>query len=144
MVTNWPLIELELAGQSKNSLACAIATIAIETASTFEPVREAFWLTEAWRRANLRYYPYYGRGYIQLTWDYNYLSAGQFAGIDLVTNPDKAMEPRTAAKIFAWYWKTRNLQESADKKDWAEVRRRVQGAYAGLDRLTQIVNELLK
>ena len=117
--------------------------MAIETASTFAPVREAFWLSEEWRRVNLRYWPYYGRGFIQLTWDYNYRAVGERLGLPLVADPELALEPKTAAAIFADYWLSRNISEPADRHDWAEVRRRVQGGDAGLDRLTQIADALL-
>jgi hypothetical protein len=43
-------------------VAYVLATTEWETAQTFKPVREAFWLSEDWRRRNFRYYPYYGRG----------------------------------------------------------------------------------
>jgi putative chitinase len=144
---NWPLIYQALhdIGQgSVRSLAAAIATTAIETASTFEPVREAYWLSEAWRRANLRYYPYYGRGDIQLTWLSNYLAAEEEIPIPgLVANPDLALEPGNAARIFAWFWAGRNLQAYADREDWRELRRLVQGGADGLDRLITIVTRLL-
>lgn len=147
---HWPLIEdaLHAVGQaSERSLAAAIATVAIETASTFAPVREAFWLwtaDEAWHRRNLtRYYPYYGRGYIQLTWDYNYKHYGNLIGVDILGEPDRALEPDIAAKVFAAYWKGRDIQEPADREDWREVRKRVQGGDAGLDRLVKIATQLL-
>ena len=53
------------------------------------------------------------------------------------------MDAGIAASIFADYWQSRNIQEPADRHDWAEVRRRVQGGDAGLDRLTQIADALL-
>lgn len=143
---HWPQIQqaLEAAGQaSTRSLATAAATVAIETASTFEPVREAFWLSEDWRRRNLRYYPYYGRGFIQLTWDYNYRAYGNLIGVDLLGEPDRALEPHIAAQVFASYWQGRDIQEPADREDWTEVRRRVQGGDAGLSRLVQIATDLL-
>jgi hypothetical protein len=145
---NWPLIAKVLTtwGQgSRNSLAAAAATVAIETASTFEPVEEAFWTSDAWRRANLRYYPYYGRGFIQLTWKDNYLTYGREIGMgdDLANHPELALDPHVAAVIFAAYWAGRDIQEPADRGDWREVRKRVQGADAGLDRLVQIVEALL-
>jgi putative chitinase len=82
--------------------AYALATAYHETAHTMQPVREAYWLSEDWRRANLRYFPHYGRGYVQLTWDYNYAKADQELGLDgaLVANLDLAMNPDTAAKIM--------------------------------------------
>jgi len=142
----WPALHTELVERdqaSRNSQAASIATCAIETAHTFLPVREAFWLSEAWRAANLRYYPYYGRGLIQLTWESNYRKLSPECGVDLVTEPDLALEPDHAAVIFAEYWLSRDIQTPADQEDWAEVRRRVQGGTAGLDELERIVGELL-
>lgn len=43
---------------------------------------------------------YCGRGYVQLTWKSNYAAAGKLLGIDLVANPDLAMDPDIAAKIM--------------------------------------------
>lgn len=82
-------------------LAYMLATAFHETARTMQPVREAFWLSESWRRQNLRrYYPYYGRGYVQLTWRENYERAGRRVGADLVANPDLAMRPDVAAVVM--------------------------------------------
>lgn len=52
--------------------AYVFATTYHETAATMAPVREAFRMSEAWRKANLRYWPHYGRGYVQITWKENY------------------------------------------------------------------------
>lgn len=41
-----------------------------------------------------------GRGYVQLTWRVNYERAGDALGIDLVSDPDLAMEPAIAARIM--------------------------------------------
>ena len=53
-------------------LAYVLGTVQRETANTYLPVREAYWLSEEWRKRNLRYYPAYGRGLVQITWDSNY------------------------------------------------------------------------
>lgn len=86
---------------SLSEAAYVLATVHWETNKTFEPVKEAYWVknAEAWRKKNLRYWPYYGRGFCQLTWDYNYKKAGDYLGVDLVKNPDKAMDPDISAKI---------------------------------------------
>lgn len=49
-----------------------------------------------------KYWPsgYYGRGYVQLTHDYNYKSMGIRLGIDLINNPDLALDKRYAADIL--------------------------------------------
>jgi hypothetical protein len=75
-------------------LAYIFATTYHETNRTMEPVREAYWLSEDWRKKNLRYYPYYGRGYVQLTWEENYEKYG------IASQPDRALEPPLAAFIM--------------------------------------------
>lgn len=81
-------------------LAYMFATAFHETAYTMQPVREAYWLSEAWRKQNLKYYPYYGRGYVQLTHKENYQYAGQFIGADLVRYPDLALDAGNASVIM--------------------------------------------
>ena len=49
---------------------------------------------------------YHGRGYIQLTHDYNYKKYGDMFGVDLLNNPDLAMDGDLAAKIAVAYWKS--------------------------------------
>lgn len=87
-------------GLTPPQTAYVLATAYWETARTMKPVREAYWLSEAWRKANLRYWPWYGRGYVQLTWEENYLRAGQRLGLDLTTDPDRVMEPSIASTIL--------------------------------------------
>lgn len=82
--------------------AYILATVQHETAGTFMPVREAFWLSEDWRRKNLRYYPFYGRGFVQLTWRANYAKFGTLLGLDLVNEPDLVMKPDTSAFILVY------------------------------------------
>src|SRR5690554_4483420 len=87
-------------GLLRNEAAYVLATTEWETNRTFEPVKEAYWLSENWRKSNLRYYPWYGRGFVQLTWETNYIKAGQKLGLDLTTNPDRVMDPSVAAQIL--------------------------------------------
>ena len=95
-------------GMLRNQLAYVLATCYWETAHTMRPVKEAYYLiktlktearVEAWRKKNLRYYPWYGRGYVQLTWRFNYDRAGKELDIDLLTEPDTALDPTIAADI---------------------------------------------
>jgi putative chitinase len=88
-------------GLSRDEAAYVLGTIHHETNGTFEPVKEAYWVKnpEQWRKKNLRYYPWYGRGFIQLTWEYNYKKAGEKIGVDLIKDPDLAMDPKNSAKI---------------------------------------------
>lgn len=47
---------------------------------------------------------YYGRGYVQITWDYNYKSLGKVLGIGdkLYVNPDLALDKDIAYKITSY------------------------------------------
>lgn len=83
-----------------NQWAYVFATTFHETKYTFEPVREAFWLSEAWRKKNLRYYPLYGRGYVQITWEDNYSYFTNLLGVDFLKFPDLAMVPKYAFQIL--------------------------------------------
>jgi predicted chitinase len=81
--------------------AYIVATTYWESAHTFRPVREAFYLPdpESYLRAK-PYYPYYGRGYVQLTWQDNYEHYGRILQSDLVGNPDRALEPAIALFVL--------------------------------------------
>lgn len=85
---------------SPEQIKYIIATAEWETNHQCVPVREAYWLKEDWRKRHLRYYPYYGRGYVQITWKENYEKFGKILGIDLVRKPDLALDPDIAAKIL--------------------------------------------
>ncbi len=43
---------------------------------------------------------FHGRGYVQLTGRRNYAKAGAETGVDLLADPDRALEPLIAAKIM--------------------------------------------
>lgn len=85
-------------------LGYMLATPFWETAHTMQPVREACFMgepepAESYRKT-LRYYPFYGRGLVQLTWEPNYKKQGDRLGINLVASPDKALEPAISADIM--------------------------------------------
>lgn len=82
--------------------AYMLATAWHETNRTVQPVREAYWLSEDWRKAHLHYYPWYGRGFVQLTWETNYQRADQELNLRgaVINNPDLAMDLNIAAKIM--------------------------------------------
>lgn len=90
--------------RSRDEIAYALATAHHETARfrTMEewgqgegrPYGEPIWLTSRQRVT------YHGRGFVQLTWLRNYALMSRRLGIDLVTQPDRAMEPAIAAQIL--------------------------------------------
>ena len=116
-------------------IAYVLATTKWETAQTFKPVKEAFWLSEDWRREHLKkYYPYYGRGYVQLTWKNNYQKYSQILGVDLVNNPDEALKENIALFILVHGFKTgtftgRKITDYIDssKTDFLNARRCING-----------------
>jgi len=119
---------------SVEQTAYVLATAYWETARTMKPVKEAYWLSESWRRHNLRYYPWYGRGYVQLTWLDNYKRASRKLGLDLTTDADAVMDPSVAAKILVvgmvegWFTGKRLDQYINDNtKDYISARRIVNG-----------------
>ncbi len=75
---------------------------------------------------------YKGRGYIQVTGRYNYAQAGEALGLDLVNNPALAAQPENAARIAAWYWTSRDINEAANSGDFVQVTRLINGGTNGL------------
>lgn len=120
---------------SPEQIAYVLATVDWETGHTFKPVREAFWKDEAWRSQNLsKYYPYYGRGFVQLTWESNYHKYSEILGIDLVNQPDRAMEPSLALIILVHGFRTgaftgKKLTDyiNGDGADFVNARRCING-----------------
>jgi predicted chitinase/chitodextrinase len=50
---------------------------------------------------------YYGRGPIQLSWNFNYKAAGDALGLPLLTNPWLVQQdPAVAWRTALWYWNT--------------------------------------
>lgn len=81
---------------SQAQIAYILATVQHETADSFQPVRESYYLGEPEaenHRRTLDYYPFYGRGYVQLTLLGNYRKYSDLLSQDLVNNPDLVMLP---------------------------------------------------
>ncbi|XRQ05568.1 chitinase [Actinomadura welshii] len=52
---------------------------------------------------------YYGRGPLQLSWNFNYKAAGDSLGLNLLNNPWLAeQDPAVAWKTAIWYWMTQS------------------------------------
>lgn len=121
---------------SPQQRAYILATAWWETNRTMLPVREGYYLgtrAEAFRRS-LRYWPWYGRGFVQLTWEANYRKAGPLVGADLIADPDRAMDPEIAAEILVrgsmegWFTgKSLRAYIDAGRCDYVEARRVING-----------------
>lgn len=128
-----------------NQISYVLATVHHETNNTFKPVKEAYWLKDPdayLKKHHADYYPYYGRGYVQLTWKSNYEYYGKLLEIDLVTYPDLLFEPEIALFILVHGFRTgkftgRKLADyvSATKTDFFHARRCINK----LDRAEDIV-----
>ncbi len=147
VASNWPMVEAALDRRGMLSPACAIAaaaTIAVETGS-FIPVRERggpgyftklYWDDQA-RAKELGNtcaedaVRYRGRGFVQITgrWDYDHF--GKEIHVDLVTDPDAALDADVSADILAVFFHERRVDQAAISADWEHVRRRVNGGLDG-------------
>jgi len=120
---------------NESHIAYMVATAMWETNHTCKPVKEAYWLSEDWRNKHLRYYPYFGRGLIQITLKENYEKFSKLLDIDLVNYPDRALDEDIAVKILVigmrdGLFTGKSLQDFTDAQgniDFYEARRIVNG-----------------
>ena len=155
---NWPLIVAALEAQGIRSdlvEIAAAATVGTEVPG-FEPISEiggpeylsrydfnpGLGNTEPGDGVKFK-----GRGFVQLTGRSNYAAAGQALGLFLEDSPELALEPETAARVLAWFFKTRpdpihSVATAADQQDWLRVRRRVNGGLNGWERFHSLVGAL--
>jgi hypothetical protein len=82
----------------KNQIAYILGTS--EWESGFTVVRERFTVAHEPQRRGLTYYPYYGRGFVQLTLEGNYKHYSTLLGVDLVGDPDLALQPDIALYVL--------------------------------------------
>jgi hypothetical protein len=104
---------------TKARISYALATIKRETAETFEPVLEGYWIKGDRLGKLYNYYQthnpgalttifpngkrepaYYGRGYVQLTHSFNYNKFTNILKLDLVNRPHEALDREIAFKIM--------------------------------------------
>ena len=97
LLSNIELAENELPGDLRH-YAYMLATTFHETAATMMPITE---YGSASYLKGKPYYPYIGRGYVQLTWEENYRRASEELERDLVAFPDQALEPLIAWEIMS-------------------------------------------
>jgi hypothetical protein len=81
-------------------IAYILATARHETALTWSPVREGVRDDAEGSRRGLWYYPYYGRGYVQLTHKNHYDFYGKKFSVNMVADPDLALQPNLALFIL--------------------------------------------
>ncbi len=98
---------------NKQEAAAFLANVAHETLDLqyINEINQANW-SHYCDKKNLQY-PcapgklYYGRGPIQISWNFNYGAAGKAFGVDLLADPDLvARDSAIAWKTALWYWMT--------------------------------------
>ena len=162
VAANWPLLDAALQAKGigdRPVQIAALATIGVETGS-FAPIPEWASGDEYEGRADLgNTQPgdgrrYKGRGFIQITGRSNYQTYGNSLGVDLINNPDLALDPNIASQIFAVYFTDHrirwlaapsplmNCADLARAGEWRGVRVAVNGGENGLTRFLQLVNGL--
>lgn len=137
-------------GCLSNQAAYLLATAYHETAHTMKPVVE--YGSDKYLRSK-KYWPHIGRGYVQVTWDYNYKKVKDKTGVDTVSDPDKLLDPNIAAIALVngtmegwWTGKPLTKYVTLKKSDFYNARRTVNG----IDKAQQIAeyakkyDELLK
>ncbi len=85
-----------------------------------------------------------GRGLIQLTGKDNYLACSKGIEVDLLKNPEYLLTPEGSTRSAGWFWKSRNLNRSADAGNIVENTRIINGGKNGLDHRVSLYNKLLK
>lgn len=117
-------------------LAYIFATCYHECAATWHPIREygkgkghPYGIPDS-----ITGQTYYGRGWVQLTWKYNYEKASNKLGIDFVNNPDLVMEINNATKICftgmreGWFTGKKLSNYFTDNiTDWVNARKIING-----------------
>ena len=126
-------------------LAYMLATAFHETAFTMQPIEE-------YGKGRNRSYgmpdkitgkTYFGRGFVQLTWKRNYESMGDILNVDLVNNPEKALDLKIATQVLfegmlrgtftaPKYYKLADF--FTEHSDWYNARKIING----LDRAEQV------
>lgn len=158
---NWTLISsafFDIDVVDDYNLSCVCATVKVETASTFEPIKEYgspnYLVNNYYKNTLIRKQlgnlsaqdaiAYCGRGFIQLTGRNNYHNfSTHIKHPEIMMHPDMLCEPGYAAKALAWYWQTRGLVQLCQQLKTAkpqyhralliEIRRKVNGGLNGLD-----------
>jgi predicted chitinase/peptidoglycan hydrolase-like protein with peptidoglycan-binding domain len=74
-----------------------------------------------------------GRGPIQLTGRWNYGHYGAMLGVDLISRPQLAAQPRYGFRLAAAYFEDRGCNRAADRGDFHECTRLINAAQLGYD-----------
>lgn len=153
---NWPLVVQALSDLKILDPAVEVAAIASIGAEgyLFAPEKEAG--SEAYFRRMYEFdrslgntepgdgARYCGRGFLPLVGRSAYARFGQLVGVDLVGQPERALEPTVAARVLAYDFMLKGVPGAAAEGDWVKVRRLVRGDLSGWKRFNGILIPLLR
>jgi len=74
-----------------------------------------------------------GRALIQITGRANYAECSKSLFVDFLNNPELLEKPIFAALSSAWFWKSRGLNELADKDYLTAITKKINGGQNGID-----------
>ena len=129
-------------------IAYVLATIYHETAKTFKPIAEyGHGKGRPYGNPRPNGKIYYGRGYTQITWEENYSKFKKLIGIDLLGDPELALNHEVALKI-CYFGMTKGMFTGKklsdyindEKTDYVGARRIINGT----DCASMIANYALK
>lgn len=130
-----PIVMKEMAQAgltSKNHLAGIIATVYAELGDWMPRSEEPGSVAQSQPTGGNQYA---GRGFIQITHNYNYEAIGKWLGLDLLSNPEKLNDPVLGAKSTVGFWIGIcgiPVVPKAEAGDYLGVRRVVNGGTNGL------------
>lgn len=75
---------------------------------------------------------YKGRGLIQITGRANYAKCQAALGIPCVAHPEMLETPENASLSAAWFWKSHGLNDIADRGDFLQATKVINGGIYGL------------
>jgi hypothetical protein len=133
------------------TVAAAMATMLVETGTgdkSFKPIKELQNLNGTYVTKPSGGTKYVGRGYVQLTHDYNYRDTGKAItaqtgrDVDLEGDPDQALDPEVAAHAMAQFFKSRGIDKMAKEQRWDDIRRAVNGGTTHIAEYRKLLNAM--
>lgn len=76
---------------------------------------------------------YKGRGLIQVTGRANYEAYKKYCGFDVVKHPELLAKPVGAIRSSMWFWKSKGLNELADRDEFTAITKRINGGTNGIE-----------
>jgi len=87
---------------------------------------------------------FFGRGLIQLTGRANYTAFANYIGNqEILNNPSLLATPEYACLSAGWFWNTRHLNNFADKQDYLNMTKLINGGTLGLDKRIANIQKIL-